>query len=200
MSRNNIDTFKLLFCEEIILSRFPDEGITRYACLTFALSDTLTGRVGVVIVFIEEPPTQNVIFTTVILDMFVRTVDDAAEIIAGEQFTRYYEMTNGFLANLEMHLSAGVQGASTEEEIVRNLRYLYVFICITLAYIATTATIVHEQHLRRNAALMTVFDGIIPPATNRNETIFTEEEVVRHLGFNSVFTGIQVENIIPSQP
>ena len=199
MSRNNIDTFKLLFCEEIILSRFPDEGITRYACLTFALSDTLTGRVGVVIVFIEEPLTQNVIFTTVILDMFVRTADDAAEIIAGEQFTRYYEMTNGFLANLEMHLSAGVQGASTEEEIVRNLRFLSVLISITLTYIATTATIVHEQHLRRNAALMTVFDGIIPPATNRNETIFTEE-VVRHLGFNSVFTGIQVENTIPPQP
>ena len=200
MSRNNIDTFTLLFYEEIILSRFPEEGITRYACLTFALSDTLTGRVGVVIVFIKEPLTQNVIFITIILDIFVRTVNNAAEITAGAQFRRCYEMRNRFLINLEMHFSAGVQGASTEEEIVRNLRFLSVFISITLTYIATTATIVHEQHLRHNAALMTVFDGIIPPATNRNETIFTEEEVVRHLGFNSVFTGIQVENTIPPQP
>ena len=164
------------------------------------MSDILTVRVGVVIVFIGEPPAQNVRFTTVILDIFVRPVNDAAEITAGEQFGRYNEIANGFLTNLEMHLSAGDQGASTEEQIVRNLQFLSVFICITLTYIATTATTVHEQHLRRNAALMTVFDGIIPTATNRNETVFTEEEVVRHLGFNSVFAGIQVENTILSEP
>ena len=46
---------------------------------------------------------------------------------------------------------------------------------------------------------MTKFPCIIPPATTRNETT-TEEEVVRHLGFKSVFTGIQVENTISSQP
>ena len=169
MSRNNIDTFTLLFYEEITLSIFSEEGIPGYAFLTFALSDILISHAdNVVIVFIEEPVAQNVRFTTVILDIFIRTANDAAEITAGEQF-RYNEMTNGFLTNLEI-----------------------VFICITLTYIATAATIVHVQHLRRNAALMTVFDGIIPPATNRNETIFTEEEVVRHLGFNSVFTDIQI--------
>ena len=170
MSRNNIDTFTLLFYEEITLSIFSEEGIPGYAFLTFAFSDILISRAdNVVIAFIEEPAAQNVRVTRVILDIFIRTVNDAAEIIAGEQFRRYNEMANGFLTNLEI-----------------------VFICITLTYIATTATIVHEQHLRRNAALMTVFDGIIPPATNRNETIFTEEEVVRHLGFNSVFTDIPV--------
>ena len=106
-------------------------------------------------------------------------------------------MTNGFLTNLETHLSARVQSASTEEQTVKNLRFLCVFICITATYIPTT--IVHEQHLRRNAALMTKFPCIIPPATTRNETT-KEEEVVRHLGFKSVFTGIQVENTISSQP
>ena len=197
MSRS-IDTFTLLFYKEITLSRFSEERITRYACLTFALSDMLIGRAdNEIIVFIEEPVAQNLRLTIVILHIFIRT----AEITAGEQFRtgfrRYNEMTTGFLTNLETHLSARVQGASTEEQTVKNLRFLCVFICITATYIPTT--IVHEQHLRRNAALMTKFPCIIPPATTRNETT-TEEEVVRHLGFKSVFTGIQVENTISSQP
>ena len=43
--------------------------------------------------------------------------------------------------------------------------------------IAASGSIVQEQHLRHNTALMTVFPAIIPLDINRNETAFTEEEV-----------------------
>ena len=197
MSRNNMGMFMLLFYDERILSRFSEERGTRYVCITSVFSDTLIGRAdNMVRIFIAEQVAQNMRFTAMFLETFTRTTTDVAAISTGEQFIRHTEITNGFLANLVPRLSTRVHGASTEEQIARNLRISSVFICITLRYIVTTTTIIHEEYLRRNAALMAVFPGIIPLAINRNETVFTEEELGRHLEFISVFTGIQVENTV----
>ena len=189
--------FMLLLYEERTLSRFSEEGVTRYVCLTSMFSDTLTVRAdSTARIFIEEQVAQNMRFTAMFLETFTRTVTDVAAMSTGEQFIRHTEITNGFLANLVAHLSTRVHSASIEQQITRNLRIFSVFVCITWRYIATTTTIVHEEYLRRNTTLMTVFPGIIPLAINRNETVFTEEELVRHLGFMSVFTGIQVDNTV----
>ena len=129
MSRNNMEMFMLLLYQERTLSRFSEEGGTRYVCLTSLFSDTLIDRAdSTVRTFIEEQVAQNMRLTALFLEAFTRTVTDVAAMSTGEEFIRHTEITNGSLPNLVANLSTRAHIASTEQQIERNLRICSVFV------------------------------------------------------------------------
>ena len=187
---DNINTFTLIFCEEIsYFVQYPEERYIRRTCFAFAFSDVSTTFANDLATLNEKELERYAEFIIVFADIPQRFALDTETLVTDNHLVRYAITTNAFLFNRMTLVTASADGTFSEEPITRNSSSSGGF-----------AIIAHGEQSTLYTRSMTVFhETEAQRVTAGSNTVFTEVLIARNPEFNFLFDSSTVEDTVNTE-